>query len=262
MGLPSSAGGIALSVTGISLAVGGGAAFAVAMHAMFAPRSPVLGPVLHRGSASCDGVALTFDDGPHPVWTPRVLEVLREEGVQAGFFVIGAAAREHPELVQQIHAEGHVVGNHSYTHHHLGTLHSRHYWQQELHKTATAVEDAIGLRPALFRPPMGFRSWRMMRAVRAHGDQVVTWSRRAMDGVPTTAENILDRLASQTCSGDVIALHDGIEPRGRRAPEATVEALGPLVSSLRSRGLQLQRLDVLLGVDAYVSASDLEPAAR
>lgn len=242
---------VAATVAGASAALG------VLAYGTFAPRSRLWGRILSRAAdASADGrpagVALTFDDGPTPGGTDRVLDVLRAEGVPAAFFVVGRNVDRWPDLVRRMDAEGHVVGNHTYDHSHYGICRAQWYWDREVVKGDAAIERAIGRRPAMFRPPMGFKTGHVTLAARKRGLATVTWSRRAVDGVPTTPGRILDRLAASTGPGDVVLLHDGIEPHARRRdPSATAGALPPLIAALRGRGLVLERLDRLLGLPAY-----------
>ncbi len=242
-----------MSAVAAGLVVGGGVAFgAVAARAMFSPRSAILGSVVFRGErGDPPRIAFTFDDGPDPATTPRVLDVLGRLGVSGAFFVIGRWAERYPAILRRIQVEGHLLGNHSFHHHHLGTMRRAHYWRAELARTEDVIAAATGVRPRLFRPPMGFRNWHMMRAARERGDVIVTWTRRAYDGVWTSAEKIVARLAPRMAAGDIIALHDGTGPRGRRDPDATIAALPELIDRCRPAGLQPVRLDDLIGAVAY-----------
>lgn len=225
------------------LAVGAGA---VAAYATVAPRSGLWGPVVWRGGAAAGNrVALTFDDGP---WgeqdaTARMLEALAELGVRAAFFVIGCNVVRWPDLVRRAAAEGHLVGNHTFDHRHLGVLRGRRFWLDQLDRTDDAIERATGTRPRIFRPPLGLRSPASAWAARRRGYRVVTWSRRAFDGVPVSPETIVRRLGPACEGGDIVTLHDGLDPHGRRTIESTLAAIRPLVRALRARGLEPARLD-------------------
>ena len=232
--------GVALAAAGTVLAVG-----------TFSPRSSFWGPVISRGERA-RGVALTFDDGPTPGGTDRVLDALGELGVRAAFFVVGSNVRRHPKLVERMHAEGHVVGNHSHDHSHLGMFGRRTYWRGQLEMTDEAILHAAGVRPALFRPPMGQKTGHMMRAASVTGHTTVTWTRRAFDGVGASPGRIVRRLAGPARAGDILMLHDGLEPHAlRRDPAATVAAVRPLVEQLRAKGLEPQPLDEMLGLAAH-----------
>jgi peptidoglycan/xylan/chitin deacetylase (PgdA/CDA1 family) len=241
-----------MTLLGTELAMGALAASAagIACYATFAPRAALWCPVISRGPSDPARVALTFDDGPWPESTAAILDILAESGVGAAFFVIGRNAARWPDLLGRICAEGHILGNHSYDHDHFGVLGRRRYWVDQIARTDEVITRAAGAPPAFFRPPMGFKTAHMAAGLRAGGHRVVAWSRRALDGVGTTPERIGARLA-RCRAGDIIALHDGVEPNVRRDARATIGALGPAVRSLRAQGLEPVRLDRLLGLPAY-----------
>jgi peptidoglycan/xylan/chitin deacetylase (PgdA/CDA1 family) len=240
-------------------AAGGAVAFGALAAMAIAPRCGAFGRIVYRGPrgerAAPRRIALTFDDGPTADSTDRILDALREHKVPAIFFVIGSNAEREPAMLQRMHDEGHIVGNHSFDHWHYGFVGTRRYWERQISRTDEIVERAIGHRPAFFRPPMGVKTWAIAHAARRLGHTVVTWSRRAMDGVHTTPQRICERVATRATDGDVVVLHDGVEPcaHGRgRDQSATVRALPLLLSSLRQRGLEIVRLDQLIGIAAYV----------
>ncbi len=223
------------------------------------PTSRLWGRVYYRGDNSQNHYALTFDDGPTPGSTCAILDKLGELGVRAAFFVIGTNAQRHPQLVARMHEEHHLVCNHSFDHAHLGTMHGGRYWRQQIQQTDEVIEHITGLRPRLFRPPMGVKTWSIHRSAARLGHSVVTWSGRAMDGVDTHPQRILDRLVPTTTAGDVLALHDGVEPNSQRDPAATVAAVEPLILGLRDRRLEPVRLDALLGLAGYAQRGEKSP---
>jgi peptidoglycan/xylan/chitin deacetylase (PgdA/CDA1 family) len=212
-------------------------------------------------TASGRGYALTFDDGPTRPSTSAILDILGELGVPAAFFVIGANVRRSPELLARMHAQGHIVANHSLDHAHLGMLRGWRSWDRQVRETDRLIEQVIGARPKMFRPPMGIKTCMVMRAAVRQGHSVITWSRRAGDGVATTTRRILDHLRPHTVAGDVLMLHDGVEPNSGRDQSATIAAIKPFVLQLRDRGLEPVRLDELLGLPAYAPAGIAEAAA-
>lgn len=228
-----------------------------ALYATFVPQAEVWCRNISRGSAAGDAVALTFDDGPTPGCTDRVLEVLAKAQVPAAFFVIGQNVQSHPDLLRQVHAAGHVIGNHTFDHHHFSVFRGPRYWGDQLRRTNGVIEDAIGVRPRFFRPPVGIKFIFTAIAARREGHAMVTWTRRGRDGVNTSADQILGRLARQTRAGDIITLHDGVDPHHQRTPDTTLRALPELITRLRDRGLKFARLDELIGQQAYASASSL-----
>src|SRR5882724_6088265 len=157
--------------------------YAVATIGVFFPRLEMYGPIVLRGPAGRRSVALTFDDGPHPVTTRRILAVLAATRHRATFFVLGAKARRHPEVVREIHAAGHTLGVHGDRHDRLHAFRMPWRVHAELLRAAQAVEDATGVRPRFFRPPLGHTSLTTIRGVRRAGMIVVAWSTRGLDGI-------------------------------------------------------------------------------
>ena len=196
-------------------------------------------------------MALTFDDGPTPDATAAVLDALRAVNAPAAFFVIGANADRHPDLLRRIDAEGHLIANHTFDHSRQG-LWGRHvYWRRQMEETGDVVMDIVGKRPALFRPPMGYKHWHLMYQARQTGHHVVTWSRRAFDTAPGSSARRIVRRLVRASDGEVLLLHDGHEPTHPRSRRATADAVIPLVNQLRDRGFEVVRLDELLGLPGY-----------
>lgn len=240
-----------LTVVAPSLAlIGGGLSWG-----LFNPRSQMMGRVLYRGPRVDDGdpprVALTFDDGPTPDSTPAVLDALSAVDAPAAFFVIGRNADRHPHLLRQIDEQGHLVGNHTFDHDRQGLWHGGRFWRRQIDLTDDVIFDIIGKRPALFRPPMGFKHWHLMAEARFGGHQVVNWSRRAIDGGKRPRKHRIIKRMARAGDGDILLLHDGHEPDLDRSRTATADAVRPIVNQLRDRGIEIVRLDELLGLPAY-----------
>ncbi len=229
-----------------------GAAIGALTYGGFCPQCAWFAPVIWRGPT--DGpprVALTFDDGPHPEATPAIAETLGRLGVTGTFFVIGAHARQHPAVLRQLDAGGHLIGNHTDTHGWMGMFRATAHWRTELSRTNDAIAAAIGKRPRFFRPPMGFKQYFVARAAKCEALEIVNWTRRGRDGWPTDAASILRRLVDPAQAGDILTLHDGSDPHLNRDFSPTVEAIEPLVDGLRRRGLTIVRLDELIGRPGY-----------
>jgi peptidoglycan/xylan/chitin deacetylase (PgdA/CDA1 family) len=176
---------------------------------------------------------LTFDDGPHPTWTPRVLDALAVSGVQASFFVIGRLARTAAATLRAARAAGHTIGNHAYDHRHPWTL-SRSRARREVHDGADAIAQVLGERPEWFRPPHGRLGAYLAEVAGEEGQQVALWSVSAVDWGPlATPPRIFGRLHSIR-PGDIVLLHDG--PLRHNHPEATVGVLPLLLSMLVRHG--------------------------
>jgi peptidoglycan/xylan/chitin deacetylase (PgdA/CDA1 family) len=180
-------------------------------------------------------VALTFDDGPSPE-TPRILDILRDNGIQATFFVCGANAERHPELIRRIVAEGHRLGNHTYSHPHL-CLKSRSTIAAEIDRTQMVVEKITGRRPTLFRPPYGVRWFTLPSVLRQRGLNMVLWSNFPREG-NSPARDIVRRALAGLSAGDIILLHDGrkILPDGQNGRATTTEALPKIIEGIRRKG--------------------------
>ena len=219
----------------------------------FVPASCFWGRVISRArGVTAPHVALTFDDGPTAGPTERVLDALGEANVSATFFVVGSNVEKNPRLLERIDREGHLVGNHTWDHSHFGVFGRGRYWREQIERTDRLVRQVIGKRPALFRPPMGIKTWHVTAAARRAGHVTVTWNRRALDGVSTDSERIVRRLVPASGAGDILLLHDGVEPNVlRRDTRTTEQAIRPLVVGLRARGLEPRRLDELLGIKPY-----------
>ncbi|HVR64780.1 MAG TPA: polysaccharide deacetylase family protein [Polyangia bacterium] len=224
----------------------------VAVHGIFAPRSQLWGRVVWRGDrAGAPRVALTFDDGPHPEATPRVLDALARSGVRATFFVIGQHAERWPALVRRIHDEGHLVGNHSYAHSLSGSVSLTGYWEDSIRRTRDVLEAITGRRPAWFRPPFAVKQWHLCRAAARTQQTVVTFSRRALDGRATAPDRIIARLVPRATAGDILALHDGVVAGMPRPIEPTLRALPVVLDGLRGRELAVVPLADLIAAPPY-----------
>lgn len=240
-----------------SIAVAGVAAGVT--YGVVSPGSGLFGEVIWRGNG--DRVALTFDDGPTSPYTDKVLDILAGQGVKAAFFVIGKNVERYPEVVRRMHDEGHIVANHTYDHSHWGFLWWESYWREQIRRTDELIEAAIGVKPALFRAPLGFKNWWTISAAHREGHRVVAWSRRAYDGIRCSREGIVRRVGSRARGGEILTLHDGVEPHVRRDPSVTVDALPGVIGAIRARGLTVARLDELVGVRAYQSCETAAQSA-
>lgn len=184
-------------------------------------------------------VYLTFDDGPDPRWTPRVLDVLDAHRVTATFFVIGCAARQHPSLMRRIAAGGHQIGNHTWSHRHPWMLRAREA-QREVRDGAAAIADAIGAAPRAFRPPHGRLRPCMIDEAQRGGQRVVLWSLSAIDWGPFGSPRRIAARLNRVRPGDVILMHDG-RPRSNR-PSELLEVLPGFLENLVRAGLPARPL--------------------
>jgi len=183
------------------------------------------------------GVAITFDDGPHPEGTPAVLDVLARAGVRATFFVIGEQVRRRPELVVRAAAAGHAIALHG-DRHRLQLRLSAAAVAEDLNRGMEAIEDATGATPAWHRPPFGIYSPAGLRAAREAGLAPLLWSRWGRDWRKyTTPGRIAARATRSLIGGDVILLHDADFYSARDSHRRTVAALELITAELNRRKL-------------------------
>lgn len=194
---------------------------------LVAETARVMGTVTHVATRE-KAVALTFDDGPHPVYTPRILDLLAEHGAKATFFVVGLAAREHPDIVRRMVDEGHAVGNHSWSHPSLPLL-SRRARELQLDWTEEVLPD----QPVkLFRAPWGHQDLHIRRLAGRRGYRVVTWNVMAEDWADDPAETLVERVEAKLAPGAVVLFHDALyqtHDRAHRPRDATIEAVRRLL---------------------------------
>ena len=219
---------------------------AVATTGVLLPRLEMYGRVISRGQAGRARVALTFDDGPHPVTTQRVLEVLAPTRHRATFFVLGHKVRRRPDVVRAIHAGGHTVGIHGDVHDRLHSFRMPWRVRDELVRAADAVEAAAGVRPKYFRPPLGHTSLTTVPGARRAGVTLIGWSSRGYDGIAgRSPERIVERVGRTLTDGAIVLLHDAAEHDDFEP--AAIPALPRLLALLDERGLTSVGLDELLG---------------
>lgn len=165
-------------------------------------------------------IALTFDDGPHPVYTPVILDILKEYGVHATFFMIGENAERYPDLVRRIQEEGHEIGNHTYAHANLKETPDTQICAEILHAEETLI--LIGdQRPKLLRPPGGQYDDAVCEAARALDYDIILWTIDTLDWAHTPAQTIVENVEGNIQSGDIILCHDFVGG----APSPTPDAL-------------------------------------
>lgn len=179
-------------------------------------------------------LALTFDDGPNPVWTPRLLDVLSERGVKATFFLVGKYAQNEPSLVRRIAAEGHLIGHHSWSHPNLALTRAARV-REELRSAKDALEQMAGEPVRYFRPPFGGRRPFVLREAGALGMTSVMWNAMTDDWkepsdevIASTLMRKIDTAERRGCAANIV-LHDGghLEPAADR--EASVAAAGRVI---------------------------------
>ena len=200
-------------------------------------------PVACKANTKEHVVALSFDDGPHPTYSQRVLDTLKEYDVPATFFCIGKNIRGNQAILKRIKDEGHIAGNHSYTHHFWFDMFGSRKMFVDMRQMDTAVMTIIGVKPALFRPPYGVMNPNLKKAIKRGGYTPVGWSIRSLDTVIKDKQKLLSRIMKQIKPGDIILLHDSVE--------ITADILPELIEQIKNKGFRIVRLDKMLNVKAY-----------
>jgi len=175
--------------------------------APFLPCSGFFLPIICRGAEGSQKVILTFDDGPSPESTPILLDLLAKHELQATFFVIGEKAAAHPELIKNILARGHTIGNHSLRHDPLLMLRRAKTLQNDIHTTQEILRK-FGIEPLFFRPPAGITTPRLDTVLTREGLIAVNYSCRAFDRGNRNINNLARKILSRLQPGDIIMLHD------------------------------------------------------
>jgi peptidoglycan/xylan/chitin deacetylase (PgdA/CDA1 family) len=226
----------------IGAGLAGLAAAGLAAHGTWHRNSWVFGPALSHLPGPEHHVSITFDDGPNPVATPRILDVLRQERVSATFFVLGRHAERWPELVARMAAEGHQLGNHGYWHR---KLHRRTpaYVRDDLTRGTDAILAAAGLTGLRhFRAPHGFRNPWVTPIARSLGQRTVGWSLGVWDSARPGADEIARRTLDGMRSRSILLLHDGDGYDAEGDRRQTAEALPLIIEGLRARGFRFATL--------------------
>ncbi len=202
---------------------------------VFHPRSQLM--VRNRSrveSAGRRAIALTFDDGPSRASTEALLGILRERNVKATFFVVGRRAEERPELLRAVLADGHGVGNHTYSHPSLFCFLRPRRLRMEIEEGQRAIAAACGIRPRYFRSPVGLRHPLLSLYLERAGLEYISWRVRAFDSRVQAPEIIRKRINGRVAAGDIILLHDN----DCQGVARMLEVLPALIDDLKARGFE------------------------
>lgn len=206
------------------------------------PRLEVYTDVFWRAPPDQRGVVLTFDDGPDPRTTPKILDALQARGVPATFFVVGHKVRKYPEVARQIVERGHSLGLHGYQHERLYCFKTPRAVAEDVERTRQAVFEVCGKRPNWLRPPVGFISPRTAAGAKRAGVRLVAWSARGYDGTPNRSPDaVLRSLERGLEDGAILLLHDAAEREDFRP--VSVEIISGLLDRIEQRRLSVRRLD-------------------
>lgn len=197
----------------------------------------------HNKGTKNNWVAITFDDGPHPQFTPQILKLLHHYNAKATFFCIGGKVVQHPDIVKEIIAEGHTIGNHTYSHSKAFGFFSTKKVAGELQRTRETIRQLTGLETKLYRPAFGVTNPNINRAVEQLGLQSIGWSIRSLDTTNRSKKTLLHRITHRLGPGDIILLHD--------TGAKTVEVLEQLLLFLQNNEMRSVTVDQLLEIEAY-----------
>ena len=199
---------------------------------------------LHK-NAKVNGelIAITFDDGPHPEFTPKTLELLKKYNAKATFFLIGRNAEKHPELVKKILSEGHIIGNHSYSHiNNFGFLSFKKVLV-DIELGQAVFKRITNLKLQFFRPPFGVSNPNISRAIKKLKLKTFGWRVRSYDTIARDPEKVYRKISTKIKKGDVILLHD--------SSQLSIEVLEKLLQFLQNKNLKSVTLERLFNLKAY-----------
>ena len=188
-------------------------------------------------------IAISFDDGPAADHTMAILSILQKENVKATFFCIGNRIPGNEDIVRQINAHGHIIGNHSYSHHFWFDLFSSKKMLDDMRQMDHQLEKVTGLKPALFRPPYGVTNPNLKKAIISGGYTPVGWSVRSMDTVAKDEKKFLVKITEGIKPGAVFLFHDTCN--------ITLNVLPSFLEEVKKRGYQVVPLDKLLHLNPY-----------
>lgn len=200
-------------------------------------------PALNKADTNEKIVALSFDDGPHPTNTPKILDALKSAYAPASFFVIGKNIAGNEHLLYRAKNEGHLVGNHSFCHDFWFDMYSTRKMLDDMRKGDDAIAGAIGEKPVIFRPPYGITNPNLKRAIKKGKYLTIGWSVRSLDTTTKDKEKLLSRITDRLKPGDIILLHDSMDH--------TTDMLPEIINAIREKGFTIKGIDEMLNISAY-----------
>ncbi len=188
-------------------------------------------------------VSITFDDGPNSEFTPRVLDLLAKYNAKATFFCIGQQVEKHPDILKKIIAQGHTIGNHTYSHANTFGFFPLDKVMNEITRTKKAVHASTEKEMMLYRPAFGVTNPQIEKAIKKLNLHSIGWNVRSLDTTSRSEKTILKRITRKVSKGDIILLHD--------TSEKTIVVLEQLLLFLREKNLSSVTVDRLLEIEAY-----------
>lgn len=192
-------------------------------------------------------VALTFDDGPSPVWTSKILDELKKSGVKATFFMVGHHVQKYPDIARRVAEEGHTIGNHGYAHSVL-LYYTPPEIEEEIKYTEHVIRETTGRTTKIFRPPKAWLSKSIKEKIKSMGYDVVLWSLNSKDWVAFNHRDIVRYLAKRVKNGDILLFHDSgnvfTTEGGNR--NQTVKSISLLARTLQEKGFEFVSVEELI----------------
>ena len=212
------------------------------------PSASWFGPLISHGPRDRPDVAITFDDGPNATATLAIAHILDSYGAKGAFFSVGKAVVARPDISRALLADGQLLANHSYLHDSVRWLDPRY---PELTRAQRAIHRETGVCPVFYRPPHGQHTPFVAYAVHANRMRMIGWDVSVGDWSTSNPREIADRVLRQVRRGSIIDLHDGLDGKVNADRQVLVAAMPLILDGLRARGLQVVRLDRLLGLSGY-----------
>ncbi len=194
-------------------------------------------------------VALTFDDGPSPIWTPQILHALKEKNVKATFFMIGYHVQKYPDIARQVARDGHTIANHGYAHSVI-LYYKPAEIEEEIKYTEEVIRNITGKTTRFFRPPKAWLRPSIKEKIISMGYNVILWSLNSKDWVCFNHRYIVSRLVKRIRAGDIILFHDSgnIYSTEGGVRRQTVKAIPLLIDTLRKKGFEFVSIDELINI--------------
>ena len=200
-------------------------------------------PVICSAKTDKKVISLSFDDGPAAGNTLRILQILKDNNAEAAFFCIGRHITNNQAIVKQVYDEGHLIGNHTFSHHFWFDMFSAGKMLADMHRMDKEVSNIIGKTPKLFRPPYGVTNPNLRKAILGGNYIPVGWSMRSMDTVIKDEKRLLNKVTGKIKPGAIFLFHD--------TSDATVAVLPAVINQIQAKGYTIVRLDKMLNLQAY-----------
>jgi len=200
-------------------------------------------PVICSAKTNKKVISLSFDDGPVAGNTLRILQILKDNNAEAAFFCIGRHITKNQAIFKQVYDEGHLIGNHTFSHHFWFDMFSAGKMLADMHMMDKEVNNIIGKTPRLFRPPYGVTNPNLRKAIVRGNYTPVGWSMRSMDTVIKDEKRLLNKVTGKIKPGAIFLFHD--------TSDATVAVLPAVINQIQAKGYTIVRLDKMLNLQAY-----------